>query len=164
MTITLSRSNRLRAALEGLILAIAVTSAVASAPDSAIAGDRLLSGQQIVLGQTLSSSSGRSRLAVNNWMPNIALYRADCAVPRWAQYKKDGADSDIRAVMQGDGNFVLYHQGWNALWSSGTYGNPGSYIVMQNDGNLVIYNPGGRVLWATGTQEDFSISRPLGMC
>ncbi len=115
-------------------------------------------------GPSLIRSSGRSRLAVNNWMPNIALYRADCAVPRWAQYKKDGAGSDIRAVMQGDGNFVLYHQGWNALWSSGTYGNPGSYIVMQNDGNLVIYNPGGRALWATGTQEDFSIGRPLGTC
>ncbi|HEV2060317.1 MAG TPA: hypothetical protein VGR11_13255 [Solirubrobacteraceae bacterium] len=163
MTITLSRSNRLRAALEALILAIALTTVVAGAPDSAAASDRLLGGQQIALGQTLSSSSGRSRLAVNNWMPNIALYRADCAVPRWAQYKKDGAGSDIRAVMQGDGNFVLYHQGWTPLWSSGTYGNPGSYIVMQNDGNLVIYNPGGRALWATGTQEDMS-PRPLGTC
>ncbi len=65
--------------------------------------------------------------------------------------------------MQGDGNFVLYHRGWTPLWSSGTYGNPGSYIVMQNDGNLVIYNPGGRALWATGTQEDMS-PRPLGTC
>ncbi len=62
------------------------------------------------------------------------MYRKDCAVPRWAQYRTTGvgaAGGDIRAVMQGDGNFVLYHHGWTALWSSGTYGNPGSHIVMQ---------------------------------
>ncbi len=151
-----SRSRRPRVALAALIFSLTLAGTGAVAPASADAADRLLPGQQIALGQTLSSSSGRSRLAVNDWMPNIALYRADCAVPRWAQYKRDGAGADIRAVMQGDGNFVLYHQGWTPLWSSGTWGHPGAYIVLQNDGNLVIYGPSGRALWASGTQENWS--------
>ena len=156
MTATLSRPRQHRIALVVLILALALGAAGAAMPASAEAGDRLLAGQQLALGQALVSSTGRSFLTVSDWNPNIALYRRDCAVPRWAQYKVDGAGADLRAVMQGDGNFVLYHRGWTALWSSGTYGHPGSYVVLQDDGNLVIYSPSGRALWATGTQEDWS--------
>ncbi|HEV2059955.1 MAG TPA: hypothetical protein VGR11_11410 [Solirubrobacteraceae bacterium] len=155
MTATLSRSSARRAVLVALIVAATLGCAAALAPASAGAADRLLPGQQIADNQRLVSESGRSILAVSQWSPNIALYRRDCAVPRWAQYT-GSPDADIRAVMQGDGNFVLYHRGWTPLWSSGTYGNPGSYIVLQNDGNLVIYAPGGRALWATGTQENWS--------
>ncbi len=156
MTATVRRFRHRRAARAVLLLALAAGTAGAAVPASAAAADRLLAGQELALYQTLRSSSGRSVLAVNDWMPNIALYRTDCAAPRWAQYKKDDAGADIRAVMQGDGNFVLYHLGWMPLWASGTYGHPGSYVVLQNDGNLVVYSPSGRALWATGTQENWS--------
>ena len=86
-----------------------------------------------------------------------------------------------RAVMQGDGNFVVYRahgvpkwatgtdgraiggiimQGDGNLvmydangpvWASGTDGHPGAVLVMQDDGNLVIYDVNGAPLWATGT-------------
>lgn len=86
-----------------------------------------------------------------------------------------------RAVMQGDGNFVLYRANgspkWatgtdgraiggiimqgdgnlvmydpnGPVWASGTDGRPGAVLVMQDDGNLVIYDPSGAALWATGT-------------
>ena len=86
-----------------------------------------------------------------------------------------------RAVMQGDGNFVIYRvtgvpkwatgtdgravggiimQGDGNLvmydpngpvWASGTDGHPGAVLVMQDDGNLVIYDVDGTPLWATGT-------------
>lgn len=86
-----------------------------------------------------------------------------------------------RAVMQGDGNFVVYRASgtpkWatgtdgraiggiimqgdgnlvmydpnGAVWASGTDGHPGAVVVMQDDGNLVIYDPNGTPLWATGT-------------
>jgi hypothetical protein len=86
-----------------------------------------------------------------------------------------------RAVMQGDGNFVVYRASgvpkWatgtdgraiggiimqgdgnlvmydpnGAVWASGTHGRPGAVLVMQDDGNLVIYDPSGFPLWATGT-------------
>lgn len=52
--------------------------------------------------------------------------------------------------MQGDGNFVIYNWADGPVWSSNTYGNPGSKLVMQDDGNLVVYR-GGTPLWASDT-------------
>jgi len=54
--------------------------------------------------------------------------------------------------MQGDGNLVIYGY-YNAIWASGTWGNPGAYLDMQDDGNLVIYLPVSytTAIWATGT-------------
>ena len=55
------------------------------------------------------------------------------------------------AVMQNDGNFVIYSPSGNALWAPGINLIPGSSAVMQNDGNFVIYSPTGSGLWSTGT-------------
>ncbi|XP_065662035.1 uncharacterized protein LOC100215560 isoform X2 [Hydra vulgaris] len=63
------------------------------------------------------------------------------------------------AVMQGDGNFVLYvTQQWvprNALWASGSYnkGTAPRRAVMQNDGNLVIYDVYNKATWASNTNQ-----------
>jgi hypothetical protein len=54
-----------------------------------------------------------------------------------------------RAVMQTDGNFVVYG-GNRARWASNTV-NKGGYAVMQTDGNFVIYNWADRAVWATRT-------------
>lgn len=54
------------------------------------------------------------------------------------------------AVMQGDGNFVVYANG-RVQWSTRTDGNPGAWLAMQTDGNLVIYSAAGRPLWNTRT-------------
>jgi len=63
----------------------------------------------------------------------------------------ESPDHHFQLVMQGDGNLVEY-VGSRALWSTGTSGNPGSYLVNQtSDGNLVLYSAAGRALWvATG--------------
>ena len=59
-----------------------------------------------------------------------------------------------RALMQADGNFVVYGPN-GATWASGTNGWPGAYAQMNFDGNFVIYYPdayGGAVpLCATHT-------------
>jgi hypothetical protein len=61
------------------------------------------------------------------------------------------------AVMQGDGNFVIYDSSTgHALWSSGTSAG-GSHIVMQGDGNLVIYSPGGTAEWSSGTFGNWGV-------
>ncbi|MFI5617685.1 hypothetical protein [Streptomyces sp. NPDC051567] len=67
-------------------------------------------------------------------------------------------------VMQPDGNLVIYASGNPggyrlALWSSGTYGNPGAYATMQEDGNFVVYKKDGGegkggALWNTATYGD----------
>jgi len=53
------------------------------------------------------------------------------------------------AVMQGDGNFVLYASDTNitARWATNTYGHSGAYLSVQNDGNMVVYI-GTSPLWS----------------
>jgi hypothetical protein len=53
--------------------------------------------------------------------------------------------------MQTDGNLVIYDPAGHALWASGTWHDPGSYVVVQDDGNVVIYRPNGTPAWATNT-------------
>jgi hypothetical protein len=64
------------------------------------------------------------------------------------------------AVMQSDGNFVLYSNGQNngrgsdhPTWASGTNGrgNGPFKVVMQTDGNLVLYDSRGQPTWASNT-------------
>jgi hypothetical protein len=53
------------------------------------------------------------------------------------------------AVMQGDGNFVIYDQNSMApLWSTGTAGNSGAYLNVQSDMNMVVYTASGAPLWS----------------
>jgi hypothetical protein len=58
----------------------------------------------------------------------------------------------LTALLQHDGNFVIYHSN-SPIWASGTGrpGDPGYRLVMQGDGNLVLYTPGNVPVWATGT-------------
>jgi hypothetical protein len=56
------------------------------------------------------------------------------------------------AIMQDDGNFVLYDQNNQPVWASGTAGNPGADLAVQEDGNLVVYL-NGNALWASNTGD-----------
>ena len=51
------------------------------------------------------------------------------------------------ALLQTDGNFVVYDASGVGRWSSGTAGNPNAYLAMQDDGNLVIYRSDGQPVW-----------------
>jgi hypothetical protein len=56
------------------------------------------------------------------------------------------------AVMQGDGNFVVYRgPGLAAVWATDTASYPGSRFLVQNDGNLVIYDASNVPRWASNT-------------
>jgi hypothetical protein len=62
------------------------------------------------------------------------------------------------AIMQGDGNFVVYLQtpsGSQAQWWTGTGGNPGDWVIMGGDGNLVVYKSDGiHYDWNSRTQNN----------
>ena len=58
-----------------------------------------------------------------------------------------------RAVMQGDGNLVVYNGSNQPLWASGTFGNPGATLAVQDDGNVVIYRADHAAIWATNTVQ-----------
>ena len=55
------------------------------------------------------------------------------------------------AVMQGDGNLVVYDPNGTPVWASNTPGNPGCTLAVQDDGNVVIYTADHRPIWATNT-------------
>jgi hypothetical protein len=59
------------------------------------------------------------------------------------------------AMLQADGNFVVYNTKGQALWSTqtqhcGSTGCDQDTLKLQSDGNLVIYNPANAAVWATG--------------
>ncbi|ARX81947.1 hypothetical protein SMD44_01345 [Streptomyces alboflavus] len=84
---------------------------------------------------------------------NLVLHRTDDGVPLWAS--DTWQQPVIRAVMQHDGNFVLYSEENKPYWATDTDGNPGSFLVAQDDGNLVLYAESGAPLWASDTVQRF---------
>lgn len=60
-----------------------------------------------------------------------------------------GGGSANHIVMQGDGNLVAY-SATNFTWSSSTAPSSGDRLVIQSDGNLVIYNGSNTALWSNG--------------
>lgn len=57
--------------------------------------------------------------------------------------------SDSQLWMQSDGNLVLYGDGHQPLWSAGSVPSVNDRLTMQNDGNLVLYTGGGVALWSS---------------
>jgi hypothetical protein len=56
------------------------------------------------------------------------------------------------AIMQNDGNFVIYQDGYSkALWYTKTTGIYGGYFAFQTDGNLVVYDSSSRARWHSNT-------------
>jgi len=111
-------------------------------------GNMLRPNDDIVKIGAIRSQDGRSILIMQT-DGNLVLYRfltGGRHIARWSTGTNDQIVT--QAVMQGDGNFVVYGP-HGALWNSGTHGNPGAWLVLQNDGNLVIYDASGAPLWAT---------------
>ena len=76
----------------------------------------------------------------------------------------DSANKKYFAVMQDDGNFVVYStppqngkDKNNPIWDSGSYKiqpKTAPYkLIMQGDGNAVIYDANRKVLWASNTDK-----------
>jgi hypothetical protein len=80
---------------------------------------------------------------------NDILWAESGLLPGESRYSADGR---FHLDYQWDGNLVLYDEWWNALWWSGTWGNP-LVAWMRADGGFVIYSPDGPV-WDSGTRGD----------
>lgn len=57
------------------------------------------------------------------------------------------ASPGATAVMQADGNLVIYSTAHKALWSTGT-ASAGAFLVVQADGNVVVYSSANKALWS----------------
>ncbi|HEY5399819.1 MAG TPA: beta-galactosidase [Trebonia sp.] len=106
----------------------------------------LPAGQQLTAGQSLASCNGDYTIDMQG-DGNLVLYQN--GTPLWASNTSGSAADE--AIMQDDGNLVLYTSSGSPVWASGTVGNDGADLVVQNDGNVVIYSASGAALWATGT-------------
>ena len=53
----------------------------------------------------------------------------------------------VKAIMQSDGNLVLYDAEQKPKFSTGTYGNPGSLLVFGQSCNFMVVSPDNKILW-----------------
>ncbi len=100
----------------------------------------------------------------------LNIITSNSILSSFQNFKKDTLDQDQRigsnngkyfAIMQGDGNFVLYSvKGQNGrnrdfpIWASNTNNKPRTApvrVVMQHDGNAVLYDSKNKVLWASNS-------------
>jgi hypothetical protein len=89
---------------------------------------------------------------------NLVEYRSHGSAPLWAT--GTSGNFGAYAVMQVDGDFVVYPHGESApatgrptpaLWSTGTYGLRGSALELLDDGVIVVRGPNqGAVRWTSG--------------
>ena len=100
----------------------------------------LLPGQQLVAGEQLTSPDGTAYLTMQV-DGNLCLYVAS----RFAWCSETVARG-VRAVMQTDGNLVVYDAGGGARFNSMTENHPGSYLAVQDNGKIVIYD-GVNPIW-----------------
>ncbi|WP_155632096.1 protease pro-enzyme activation domain-containing protein [Burkholderia vietnamiensis] len=101
-------------------------------------------GVTLSSGQSFTSGNGANVLVMQG-DGNLVLLRQ--GVPQWSSgtYNHPGAF----AVMQTDGNLVVYSSTWVPLWYSRTGGYPGAATYVQDDGNVVTYTQLPR--WSTNT-------------
>lgn len=113
---------------------------------STVLSDTLSQNQTLSAGQSLTAVNA----AYNLVMQSTGVLQI--IGPSGVIWSRTSA-SNAYALMQSDGNFVIYGQGGHpAYWSTGTQGNTGAHIVMQCDGNLVVYRTNGTAAWNSGTQ------------
>jgi hypothetical protein len=144
-----SQLARVGAALCGLLVGLSL----ALSPHSAAAAGgqgSLGSGQWLNPGQTLQSPGGQFNLVFQASDGNLVLYD-----PLWKALWASNTVNDgaVIAVMQTDGNFVIYNRVGHPLWAASWFTSqaivPGSVLQLQSDANLVLYAPAGRAIWAT---------------
>jgi hypothetical protein len=93
-------------------------------------------------------SSGTGGHATLSYVGSDRLYVG--ATLNGSQYFRS-SDSRYAAIMQSDGNFVVYGPGFHVLWTNAKNGTSGGHLVLQGDGNIVEYSSNGTAVWATNT-------------
>ncbi len=106
----------------------------------------------IPVGQTLQSNayitSPNAQFAlVMQSDGNLVEYHGGSAL--WAT--GTGGNPGAYAIVQYDGNFVVYTSSGSPLWGSGTNGQNTSSVYMEDDGNLIAWGPNGNILWTSNT-------------
>ena len=119
-------------------------------PTTVSAGqDRLVGGQRLYAGQFIRAERAACRLELQIDGDLIAYADGE---PYW---NSGSVAPGGFAVMQHDGNFVIYDAGGSPMWSTRTGGNPGARLEIQSDCNVVVRASGGDPIWASGQPITF---------
>jgi hypothetical protein len=104
----------------------------------------IASGGYLLPSQCVDSPSSTYRLCFQS-DANFVLYAMPSWTPVWytSTWSSPGA-----AIMQGDGNLVVYNSSWQPLWSSGTHGNPGAFLSLDAAGGMRVYSASSQLLWS----------------
>ena len=115
-------------------------------------GDRLSPNQQLLGARSdyLSIANDSLHLVMQPDC-NLVLYNIhhNNQEVLWAS-NSNGRGSGCQAIMQTDGNFVVYTSAHQAVWNANSQGHPGAFVILQPDANLVVYL-GSRALWSSST-------------
>ncbi|MGF1428603.1 hypothetical protein [Kitasatospora sp. LaBMicrA B282] len=91
-------------------------------------------------GDTLRSTSGlQSTRLTMQADGNLVDYYTEQDTGETAVWASNTVGCGVRAVMQQDGNFVVYAADGHACWSSGTYGDNGAWVEPSALGDIAIY-------------------------
>lgn len=112
-----------------------------------MSGSQFPAGSELGLNDAWTSDNERTVLRLQEDR-NLVLYKDGGAA--WQAPNAFGRGD--HAIMQDDGNFVLYDEDNQSVWASDTSGNPGASLAIQDDGNAVVYGDLGP-LWATNTGD-----------
>ncbi len=99
------------------------------------------------------TSDNRAIWNSGTWLSPTQLLQSNSTLTTGVIYRGQqlySPNGKYRAILQNDGNFVLYSPN-RALWSSTTWNTSVKSLFMQNDGNLVLYNENRQALWHTNT-------------
>ena len=118
----------------------------------------LFSGQMMNAGNMLLSPGGQYALSMQS-DGNLVEYNLQTSAAVWAS--NTGWSHGAHAVMQTDGNLVIYSSAGSAIWASGTSGRTGVSATLQDDGNFVEYQL-TQAVWATNTHNNNPPAPPGG--
>ncbi len=108
-----------------------------------------LSVKALTTASLVAALLGLSSAAPARASTTDTLYRGSSLYPNAALYSANGC---FQAIMQGDGNFVVYAPGHRAIWAEpGSKRVANSIVMLQGDSNLVVIAPGNHPVWAAGT-------------
>ncbi|MBM0206319.1 VCBS repeat-containing protein [Micromonospora sp. STR1s_5] len=105
--------------------------------------NNVATGQRLTAGQDVYANAGNHRLVMQG-DGNLVKYSND--VVQWASGTQ--GNPDAYAVLQSDGNFVVYDSRGTLLWSTQTTGESAKSLTVLNDGRAVLYGPSAQIVWS----------------
>jgi hypothetical protein len=114
-------------------------------PQSCSISSYLVAGQRINPNQCIVSPHGQYMLYMAPY-GNLFIYDIAHSVGTWGTNTNS---SGAYAILQTDGNLVVYATNGVALWNSGTSGTFAERLDMEDDGRIIIY----KSAWNSGTSD-----------